>query len=453
MKKFTAFILTISVLIASLATCAGAAYEKDVNVAYIRIAKQLVESVDVSKISDDASFKVDTDEYNGYKLEDTDKDGVLDSFKSIDKISGIIKAYCPFELSGILCNFSTNFLRKGKISSAFYRIDISDGLHLKDADSKAKEVADDVKAKAKSQREMVTLVNQWLVDNVSYATDYNDFIAPYDCKEAYGALCEHKAVSIGYTLAFNMILKKLGIPVVNVTGHTADTDADHSWNEVYVDEQWLFVDVAFDDLKADGYSDEDKKAHQQDCLMLTKDQFYNSSKVVSETDNVVEKAKDIFYKNCVDDEANELKSKGLFSGDSTGFRLDDGLTRAEMAVMLARVNGGTQEIEKNSEYYACKCVFTDVPDWAKPYVGYCADKGLINGIGDNLYGSDNKANKLDFLTVILRANGVTDGYDYNTSDVKAVELGYLSLERAAFPELSRGDAANITYNILQIRIM
>ena len=32
--------------------------------------------------------------------------------------------------------------------------------------------------------------------------------------------------------------------------------------------------------------------------------------------------------------------------------------------------------------------FTDVPDWAAPYVGYAADNGITQGVGGGLFDPD-----------------------------------------------------------------
>lgn len=62
-----------------------------------------------------------------------------------------------------------------------------------------------------------------------------------------------------------------------------------------------------------------------------------------------------------------LRERGVYQGDGSGsLMLDKGLTRAEMAAILTRLHG---EGEINPNHYTWACYFTDVPDWAKPYVG------------------------------------------------------------------------------------
>ncbi len=62
-----------------------------------------------------------------------------------------------------------------------------------------------------------------------------------------------------------------------------------------------------------------------------------------------------------------LRDRGVYQGDASGnLNLDKGLTRAELAAILTRLEG-----ETNPEFYAWAFYFQDVPAWAKPYVGCC----------------------------------------------------------------------------------
>lgn len=75
-----------------------------------------------------------------------------------------------------------------------------------------------------------------------------------------------------------------------------------------------------------------------------------------------------------------LREQGIMIGDENGnMRLNEGLSRAELAVLLTRLHGGP---ELDPEPYLWACYFTDVPQWAKPYVGYCTAMLLVTGYGD-----------------------------------------------------------------------
>ncbi|MFR6379479.1 MAG: S-layer homology domain-containing protein [Evtepia sp.] len=56
--------------------------------------------------------------------------------------------------------------------------------------------------------------------------------------------------------------------------------------------------------------------------------------------------------------------------------------------------------------------FTDVPAWAKPYVGYAYSKGYTNGVDAKHFGPNNTVSAAQFLTFLLRALGYKDGTDF-----------------------------------------
>ncbi|OUP57267.1 S-layer homology domain-containing protein [Butyricicoccus pullicaecorum] len=76
-----------------------------------------------------------------------------------------------------------------------------------------------------------------------------------------------------------------------------------------------------------------------------------------------------------------LDELGLFQGTEYGYELDRTMTRAEGAVMLVRLLGGEAEA-KVSTY---QTPFTDVPDWAQPYVGWLYENKLTNGTSKTTY--------------------------------------------------------------------
>lgn len=106
--------------------------------------------------------------------------------------------------------------------------------------------------------------------------------------------------------------------------------------------------------------------------------------------------------------ADALKALGLFKGDTSGYALERSATRIEALVMFLRLLG-----EENAAL-ACTSShpFTDVADWAAPYVAYAYEKGYTNGIGGGLFGSDNAVSPQDYFTFIFRALRYTEGTDF-----------------------------------------
>lgn len=125
-------------------------------------------------------------------------------------------------------------------------------------------------------------------------------------------------------------------------------------------------------------------------------------------------------------EAEQLKSLGVFQGTDNGFELNREPTRLEGLVMLIRLLGKETEAQSLLNQ---NCIFTDVPDWGKGYANYAYSNGLTNGIGNNLFGSNDNINALAYTTFMLRALGYDDSngdFSYNLSIQFAAQIGLYS---------------------------
>lgn len=148
-----------------------------------------------------------------------------------------------------------------------------------------------------------------------------------------------------------------------------------------------------------------------------------------------------------------LQERGIYQGDGSGsLKLDKGLTRAEMAALLTRLHG---EGEVNPEYYTWACYFTDVPQWAKPYVGYCVASLLVTGYNESRYGPHDMVTPAMACTVILRCCGYEnrEGQDwtYGTACDYALRLGLISETTAKAPTITRGEMAVLIYQALKLK--
>ena len=106
--------------------------------------------------------------------------------------------------------------------------------------------------------------------------------------------------------------------------------------------------------------------------------------------------------------ADELKTVGVFQGTDSGYQLDRAPTRAEAAVMLVRLLG--KETFAKTAYAAQEISqpFTDVPDWAAPYVAYLYENGLTKGVSETRFGSQELCSAQMYCTFALRALGYSD---------------------------------------------
>lgn len=123
--------------------------------------------------------------------------------------------------------------------------------------------------------------------------------------------------------------------------------------------------------------------------------------------------------------AEALRILNVLRGSGGDLMLDRTANRMEGATMLVRLLGA--EEEALAENYSHP--FTDVASWASPYIGYLYQKGLTNGVGNNLYGSELAMNEKAYLTFLLRSLGYSDkeGLDFtwNTVDQAAAMTGLL----------------------------
>lgn len=148
--------------------------------------------------------------------------------------------------------------------------------------------------------------------------------------------------------------------------------------------------------------------------------------------------------------ADYLHDAGIMVGDTNGdMMLDQGLTRAQMAALLTRIVANPDHIEAESVYYSNQCKFTDVPDWAKVYVGYCAANHLVSGYGNGLYGPSDPVTPAAACTVMLRCLGDVDmEWTYRTACQTAAELGLSSAEALTGAEITRGNMAVLIYSTM-----
>lgn len=145
-----------------------------------------------------------------------------------------------------------------------------------------------------------------------------------------------------------------------------------------------------------------------------------------------------------------VRDQGIMTGDQNGnLNLGSGLTRAELAVILTRLSDDTGDMGRNAAYYRTICPFTDVPEWAIPYAGYCAEKKLMVGYGNKRFGPNDPVTPAAACTVMLRYLGCPTGqWTYATACEKAVELGLLPDGAAVGPSITRGNVAVLIYRVL-----
>lgn len=145
-----------------------------------------------------------------------------------------------------------------------------------------------------------------------------------------------------------------------------------------------------------------------------------------------------------------LSQQKIMVGNEDGdMMLEQGLTRAQMAALLTRIVANPEHIKADSAFYRSQCSFSDVPEWAEVYVGYCAANHLVSGYGNGLYGPNDSVTSAAACTVMLRClEDVDTDWSYSTACQTAVELELAPAEALAETEISRGNMAILIYRTM-----
>jgi hypothetical protein len=156
--------------------------------------------------------------------------------------------------------------------------------------------------------------------------------------------------------------------------------------------------------------------------------------------------------------ASRLYDLGMLLGDGTDFNLSEIPDRQQACVMVVRMRG--EEAAAKAAYAAGEttCPFTDVTDeWAKPYLAWLYEKGIVLGIGEGKFGNTPCSAK-EYVTFMLRALGYTVAWDPNSGDWPDVfyedvldfaqDIHVWDDRLDAEPTFNRGVMAAVTYQVL-----
>ena len=108
---------------------------------------------------------------------------------------------------------------------------------------------------------------------------------------------------------------------------------------------------------------------------------------------------------------NRLYNLGAINGKADGiFAPSDNMTREELCKVIVLALG----IKANDKEIP---VFGDVDSsaWYAEYINICAQNGVVNGIGDNLFGVGRTVTREEAATILVRASenaGITLDYDF-----------------------------------------
>lgn len=148
---------------------------------------------------------------------------------------------------------------------------------------------------------------------------------------------------------------------------------------------------------------------------------------------------------------SELKI--MIGDENENFNPNKTLTRAEMAVIICKMLGMTENLPVSS-------AFSDVPvsHWANRYIGKAAELGIVSGYGDGKYGPSDNLTYEQTVSMIIRAIGggevaiLLGGYPDGYLAVAEENLLLDGIMAEKGEPLSRSDIAIILYNYYMLSL-
>lgn len=148
--------------------------------------------------------------------------------------------------------------------------------------------------------------------------------------------------------------------------------------------------------------------------------------------------------------ADALNQMGLFSGTENGYELDRAPTRAEASVMLVRLLGGEKAATENNY----ETPFTDLPEWAKPYVGWLYENKLTSGASATTFDPEGTCTAQMYSAFLLRSLGYNEAagdFTYDTAVKFATDKGVADYMNCNESKFLRDHVAAMSYTALSVK--
>ena len=117
-------------------------------------------------------------------------------------------------------------------------------------DKKIEEIYNQIITKDMDQYTKILTIHDYIINQTKYDIERNNSgNSSYHSYIAYGPLIEGYATCNGYTDAMALFLEKLDIPNFKVakTPDSQNNSEGHVWNAVYINNNWLHLDLTWDD--------------------------------------------------------------------------------------------------------------------------------------------------------------------------------------------------------------
>ncbi len=149
----------------------------------------------------------------------------------------------------------------------------------------------------------------------------------------------------------------------------------------------------------------------------------------------------------------------ILEGDDGGFRPTDTLTREQAAKLVAYVSLGRDAAESLS---VSSAPFTDVAAtrWSAGYIAYCANIGVINGVGDGSFRPTDEVTGYQFAKMLLCVIGYGQNKEYvganwalNVSRDGVTTGLFQRLDTVGNTAATREEAAQLAFNAMTMQMV
>ncbi len=177
---------------------------------------------------------------NNYKKCTNDLADISNDQALLSVINNMVSPYNSYEKLYITTN---NY---GKATVSVQKLYSNDD--IKKINEKIETIKNEVINDSMSDREKINAYHDYVINNSSYDEERavniekgNTESSTYNSHKANGPLLEGKALCSGYSDAMKLYLDELKIPNYKIANN------NHIWNLVYIDGQWLHLDLTWDD--------------------------------------------------------------------------------------------------------------------------------------------------------------------------------------------------------------
>lgn len=152
-------------------------------------------------------------------------------------------------------NVKTSMKESGEITLTVYYLYTEDEINK--INTKVDEIINSTITNEMDDYERIKAIHDYIANNVKYDVDRNENNTDkYNSYTAYGPLYEGFATCNGYTDLMAIFLTKMGYDnykVATTPNEISYSSTGHIWNAVYVNDEWLHIDLTWDDpVSSDG---------------------------------------------------------------------------------------------------------------------------------------------------------------------------------------------------------